>query len=150
MKTISLTQPWASLVACGAKRAETRSFQVSHRGELAIHASKGFPRWAKDISKTPGFSLALTGESLPLGAVIATCRIVDCVRTECLFVVPPTQLIGGWRLHGPGCFAISEQEKMFGDYSPGRWAWLLANIEPLPEPIPTRGALSLWNWEPPA
>lgn len=39
MKTFSLMQPWAMLVALGAKRLETRSWQTHYRGPLAIHAS---------------------------------------------------------------------------------------------------------------
>lgn len=42
MKAITLTQPWASLVACGAKKIETRSWRTHHRGWIAIHAAKGW------------------------------------------------------------------------------------------------------------
>jgi activating signal cointegrator 1 len=48
MKAITLTQPWATLVAIGAKRIETRSWPTNYRGPLAIHAAKGFPKWAKE------------------------------------------------------------------------------------------------------
>lgn len=41
MKGLSLTQPWATLVAIGAKRIETRIWATSYRGPLAIHAAKG-------------------------------------------------------------------------------------------------------------
>lgn len=40
MKAITLWQPWASLIACGAKTIETRSWGTPYRGPLAIHASK--------------------------------------------------------------------------------------------------------------
>ena len=30
----------------------------------------------------------------------------------------------------------TDQERAFGDYGPGRFAWLLADIRALPEPIP--------------
>ena len=43
MKALTLTQPWASLVACGAKTIETRSWRTPYRGPVAIHAAKGFP-----------------------------------------------------------------------------------------------------------
>ena len=39
MKVLSLKEPWASLIAAGVKSIETRSWQTSYRGELAIHAS---------------------------------------------------------------------------------------------------------------
>ena len=45
MKALTLTQPWASLVERQAKRVETRSFYVSYRGPLVIHAAKGYPKW---------------------------------------------------------------------------------------------------------
>ena len=50
MKALSLTQPWASLVVIGAKCYETRSWATNYRGPLAIHASKGFPVWAKQFA----------------------------------------------------------------------------------------------------
>lgn len=40
-KILTLSQPYASLVALGAKRIETRSWRTSYRGPLAIHAAKG-------------------------------------------------------------------------------------------------------------
>src|SRR5580765_8422282 len=40
MKILSLHQPWASLVAIGAKRYETRSWKTDYRGPIAIHAAK--------------------------------------------------------------------------------------------------------------
>lgn len=86
MKTLSLTQPWATLVAIGEKRIETRSWATNYRGPLAIHASKGFPRWAVELALTEPFrsTLATAGvkqlADLPTGAVIATCTLVDCLR----------------------------------------------------------------------
>ena len=34
----------------------------------------------------------------------------------------------------------------WGDFSIGRWLWLLAEVKPLPEPIPTVGHQSFWHW----
>ena len=39
VKVLTLTQPWATLVAIGAKKIETRSWSASYRGPLAIHAA---------------------------------------------------------------------------------------------------------------
>ena len=47
MQAISVCQPWASLIVCGAKRIETRSWSTPHRGPLAIHVSKTFTPTAK-------------------------------------------------------------------------------------------------------
>jgi len=40
MKALSLWQPWASAIALGSKRIETRGWATSYRGPLAIHAAK--------------------------------------------------------------------------------------------------------------
>lgn len=51
MKTISLTQPWASLMALDVKRVETRGkdFTGGYRGPVAIHASKNFPMDCREL-----------------------------------------------------------------------------------------------------
>lgn len=164
MKALTLTQPWATLVAIGAKQIETRSWKTDYRGPLAIHAAKGFPKEARALvlndwkfyralnpveyerHKQSGFSLIPTeaGKAviakLPLGYVIATCTLSDVIHIE----------------NGDGTWpsiedrVLSEQENTFGDYSHGRWAWILKDVKKLPEPIPSRGALSLWEWGPPS
>ena len=73
-------------------------------------------------------------KSLPLGCVIATCRLVGCVRT--------------YELLSKAAYAcdMTEQEQAFGNYDPNRWGWMLADIKPLAEPVPAKGALGLWEW----
>ncbi len=39
VRAITLWQPWASLVALGLKRFETRSWPTNYRGKLLIHAA---------------------------------------------------------------------------------------------------------------
>lgn len=139
MKALTLTQPWASLVAIGAKQIETRSWRTPYRGPLAIHAAKGWTKADVALFFEAPFREPLTAagykfySQLPRGAVIATCRLIDCRPTE--IIVPS--------INGTA-------EVIFGNYELGRWAWLLADIQKLPEPIPARGALSLWDWNPEA
>ena len=40
MKALSLWQPWASLIAAGVKKVETRHWPTAYRGPIAIHAAK--------------------------------------------------------------------------------------------------------------
>ena len=42
-RAISLTQPFASLMAIGAKKVETRAWRTHFRGWVAIHAAKANP-----------------------------------------------------------------------------------------------------------
>jgi hypothetical protein len=160
MKTITLYEPWASLIAVGAKRIETRSWPTNFRGELAIHAAASFPSWVKDMWRTdivfrdamqrmqkPGW-WPPTLECLPRGVIVATCKLVDCCKirppyypSKGLAYVPlvDSQQYRNVYLHTP--------EYLFGDYTPGRYAWILADIKPLPVPIPAKGRQGLWEWE---
>lgn len=136
MKALSLLQPWATLIAIGAKQIETRSWCTPYRGPLAIHASKAFHRDDQELCEFEPFasvlaSAGLKPADLPRGAVIATCRLVACRQI-------PTQL--------PATF--SKQEEAFGNYAPGRWGWVLRDVQPLPEPVPATGSLGLWEWRP--
>lgn len=155
MRAITLTEPWATLVAIGKKGIETRSWWTSYRGPLAIHAAKLMPSWAKALRLHEPFRTALTGSTgrpgeLPLwpGCVVATCDLVACERIGYTkaFVCVDDSYWGIKRVWLPP----DEPELSFGDYTPGRWAWILANVRRLPEPIPATGALGLWRWTPPA
>lgn len=138
MKALSLTQPWATLVANGSKRIETRSWKTSHRGLIAIHASKGFPKAARRLCWNSPFFEALSplgAHQLPLGAIIATAELVACSPTNTVWGV--TDAFSQPR--------EGESEHAFGDYSDGRYMWFLENVRALPESIPCRGAFSLWE-----
>jgi hypothetical protein len=139
MKALTLTQPWATLVAVGAKRIETRSWQTSYRGPVAIHAAKGYPKWAREFASDPlvyynahrcEYTPRSWPTAYPLGFVLATARLVAVTRTGNLT-------------------DISDTEFSFGDYSFGRFAWLLDDIMLLEHPIAAKGALGLWEWKKP-
>lgn len=133
MKALSLTQPWATLIAIGAKRIETRSWSTKHRGLIAIHAAKGFPKEARENCRLSPFVRGLRGfdyTTLPLGQIIATARLIDVRPTK------PYDDDDSFR---------ATDECAFGDYTPGRFAWLLDDVTALPVPIPCKGALGLWE-----
>ena len=146
MKALSLTQPYATLIAIGAKKIETRSWPTSYRGELAIHASKGFPDEARrESGRSPFVEFLLAAgysrpSSLPLGAVVAIARVIGCM---------PTRDILRIRRHSQGV-SMLPHELDFGNYVEGRYGFFLADVRPLREPIPARGALGLWEWQPPS
>lgn len=134
MKALTLTQPWASLVAIGAKKIETRSWSTKYRGPLAIHAAKGFPKEAREVCGLPMFSanLFLGGyngrDDLPLGMVVATCQLMEVQLITHPFDLP------------------ANQEITFGDYTIGRYMWYLADVRRLAVPVPAKGMLGLWEW----
>lgn len=148
MKAISLTQPWAQLVALGEKKIETRSWSTKYRGPLAIHAAKGFPGWAKDTCYQPQFVAALfrhslsPADQLPTGVIVATCRLVHVVQMNEIHVFPACRSY--WHQHHE--WKLDERERAFGWYAVGRFMWLLDEIHMLPEPVPTKGMHRLWEW----
>lgn len=146
MKALTLTQPWASLVAVGAKRIETRSWSTSYRGLLLIHAAKGMPREALEAcyddpiwealheADVVPFTWLYRSElkaAFPLGAIVGVCDLRDCIST--------TRAVGALSA------ARDERERSFGNFDRDRFAWYLRNVQRLPEPIPCRGALGLWT-----
>ncbi len=137
IKVISLIQPWASLAAWGEKKIETRSWKTNYRGPLAIHASKKIDH---EICKQDPFRQVLakhgiTDSHLPTGVILAAGNMVDCVRildNRTIDTKPWTEVQGN--------------EFFFGDYTPGRFAWLLENMQLLENPIPAKGKLNLWEF----
>ena len=144
MKAITLWQPWASAVALGLKTVETRSWRTSYRGPLAIHAGRmpvaevmrarpsdgaaaSRHRWNWDYFRE-AFRLAaeVELEDLPRGVVVAMGLLVDCVPAHSA--------------------AVSRLQLPWGNFAPRRWAFLLEDVRPLPEPIPARGLVGLWDW----
>ncbi len=143
LKALTLTQPWATLVAFEAKRFETRSWLTEYQGPLVIQAAKGFPGWAEDLCNKEPFrsSLEEAGYSrnpevkhnpwcLPLGPIVAVVWLDGVERI--------TQN-----------YPVSMTERAFGNYAPGRYAWSLSKVYRLTTPIAARGSLGLWSWQPP-
>jgi len=155
-KVLTLTQPWATLIAIGAKHIETRSWATSYRGPLAIHAAAGLgpvggeralqrlcqrePFWSalRPILMPPGH-MYFAADVLPRGAIVAVAKLFKCIAIE--------DGLLSYQAPGVDWWIITGQERAFGDYTPGRYAWLLTNVRRLSEPIPARGQLGLWTWE---
>lgn len=117
MKALSIRQPWAWAVMAGRKRIENRVWPMNFRGRLAIHAAKELewvPRWLLPDGGSP----IPPGDLLPLGALLGTVEVVDCVPWETVRSDP---------------------------FAGGPWCWILAKPQPFPEPIPCTGGLRLWT-----
>jgi hypothetical protein len=175
VKALTLHEPWASLVSHGFKTIETRSWQTKYRGPLAIHASKkrfGFNSetaefvrtWSVDVWRAvpkAGADPEMC-DNYPLGCVVATAHLDDVVPTDPeaenglmwsrIWNDDPEEVefwaSQGWWRHGGDPVAHTAQRR-YGDFAPGRWAWLLSDVMSLVKPVPVKGALGLWNFEMP-
>jgi hypothetical protein len=155
MKAITILQPWASLIACGAKKIETRSWATKYRGKIAIHAGKGTENislckqqifwsnlWTYEMAAAYTLQQRINN-FLPLGAVIAIADLTDCLR-----VVGKVSLTIGNQKRIvtvlENDMRVMGNELEFGDYTIGRYAWLLENIQAI-KPVPAKGMQRLWN-----
>lgn len=136
MKALTITQPWATLVILGVKHWETRGWpipvELRRPTRIAIHAAKGWmadDRQYADELHARGL-IPVPAAELPRGVVLGTVRLDGLARTTTAVTFPDA----------------TELELELGDYSPGRYAWLLGDPQPFPEPIPAKGALGLWTW----
>lgn len=126
MKAISLWQPWATAIALGIKRVETRHWQTAYTGPLAIHAAKRLTAGQREFASVE-HTLGRLPEHIPLGAIVATATLMGCRRTEDV------------------AHQLDYVERLYGNYADGRFAWFLTDIVALPEPIPYKGAQRFFN-----
>lgn len=94
IKALTLWQPWATLVAIGAKQIETRSWATAYRGPLAIHAAKHTPKEAADVAFALPVTEALRAHDyhpgrLPSGVVMAVCELTACSKVISRLDRPP-------------------------------------------------------------
>jgi hypothetical protein len=157
MKAISLWQPWASLIAIGAKPFETRHWAPAREliGQtIAIHAAKkidaGAAQFAEEIAygqhghdladkldavneDIPDDLMGGFGQSnYPIGCIVCTARLDAAFQLGDIAddtAVPAARVVRRMTSRVmPDCFTVRYDE--FGDYDAGRWAWLLRDVKP--------------------
>ena len=203
MPALTLWQPWASLIAIGAKSIETRSWPAPAGlvGErIAIHAAANAKPGIDDLpgdceGKTEGgwtygylgdyqacyalggrtaelhqitagrgINLLGGGIQLPLGAVVATARLAACVPMvaeriddEHVLVLDDELWLAesaeqehhqAWASETLQSACRIDDQLPYGDFRPGRWAWILDDVQALADPVPARGRQRIWRWQP--
>lgn len=108
IKALTVSQPYASLIASGEKRVENRTWPTDYRGTLAIHAGTGRQYLTK-----------IELEAYNTGCVIALCTLVDCVRLGMLARYWPT-LHASEYAQGPWCWVLSDIRKIERYYIKGK------------------------------
>jgi ASCH domain. len=147
MRVITIIQPWATLIALGEKKFETRSRQTHIRGELAIHAGKKIDREAcerepiKSILAKHGYTV----DNLPVGAIIATSYLRDC---HSVYMDDIGDAILLAESGDPLCWISKDSNEFhFGHYATNRYAWKLKNVKQLMNPVPAKGQQGFWHYD---
>lgn len=123
MRCLTVRQPWAAAIAHHGKTVENRVWTTTYRGPLAIHAGRAFDRTALPrVAELSGIPAARVEAVAERGAIVAVAELVDV--DYCNGSCSP------WAF--TGCFH-----------------WHLADVRPLPAPVPARGRLGLWTLDPP-
>lgn len=162
MKVLTVRDPWATLLAVGAKEIETRSWFTRYRGEVAIHASKGLsadeslsslvPPISRALDRFLPLKIAARPEKWPRGAIVAVGTLVEIwpitrYRGE---QVVSCQVDGHDHRAGDvvtvGSEPVSDKEEGLGLYCTGRFGWLIADIRRV-VPVPAKGRLGLWTFD---
>ena len=143
IKSLSIHEPYASLIRTGAKTYETRSWPTKYRGLLLICAAKGgmskkvlmkmlgqchvkqglFPLANYKISPSAAYN------RLNFGRAVALVEIVDC------FQVPSPEF-------DP---VVEAKQTWYGDFNPGMYAWKLKMINNTFKPFPVKGQQGLFS-----
>lgn len=130
MKTLSVKNPWAFLIASGNKDVENRNWRTHYRGKIFIHVSqKPDLEYVQKVdfniyqSVDPVARMHLLSPKPQWGKIIGEVEILDCIRDS----------TSKWAQEG--C-----------------WHWILANpvlyerIKIRESPV-VKGKLGLWNLE---
>lgn len=143
MKTISIKQPWASLICTaseddpqlGIKDIENRTWPTKFRGRVLVHASAKKIASPFDLLTNEQYdsisqeNRIIANNSLEYGAIIGSVEIVDCV------------------VNHPSIWA----EKASGHYPFPKqviYNWVLANPVLFAKPITNvKGKLSFWDFD---
>jgi len=120
VKAITLKRPWTWAILHGGKDIENRFWKPSQPlpFQLAIHVGLGFDPLA-DAYIYDQCGRYPDSHSVFRGSIIA-------VVTVHHLIAPARNPVTKWHM-------------------PEQWGWMLKDLAILPEPVPCRGALSLWD-----
>ena len=129
MKVLSLTEPFATLIYEKKKLVETRSLKTNYRGELYIHAS--MTKISKSDLEDKELMSLVENKNMNFGNIICKCNLVDCIYMTKEYVEDMKK--------------NNHQEYICGEYSEGRYAWILDDVEPISS-IKAKGNLNIWQF----
>lgn len=150
---LSFLQPWLWCIELGHKTVENRTWKPPAKmvgKRFALHASAGYDREAEPFVQGVLAALDVVMLNQPVrSAIVGTARLVGALPVK---VTGETRLSAAVEVDGilPGCrlgdLDLGQQFRILASpWTFGPWAWLLADVRRLREPVPCKGALGFWK-----
>ena len=123
MKAVTVWEPYASAIAKGLKKYETRSWKTNYRGPIVIHAS------ARKMNNERVTLAENVGILKPkYSQVVAIADLTDCIQMTRDFILKQ-----------------NATEVSFGNWCVGKYAWKLENIKIINSEDIIKGKQGMWN-----
>lgn len=144
MKALTIWQPWASLVAGGAKPYEFRRWDYRRRGAALVDQRIVIHAGARPVRKAE------------IADLRARCKFGETSLIDDVALAILDRSNDGRNLllaHGLGTAILRKPIKateLYGDsdrIDHEMWAWPLTDWEPFTPPAPARGFQGFWTWQ---
>ena len=123
MKAITIWEPYASSIAYGIKKYETRTWKTNYRGQIVIHAS------ARKMNKESVALAEKVGILYPkYSRVVAIADLTDCIQMTEDFITKQ-----------------NTTEILLGNWHVGNYAWKLENVKIIDSEEIIKGQQGMWN-----
>lgn len=123
MKTLTIKEPWCTLIINGYKQYEFRSWKTKYRGKILLHA--GMTLEKDNASRFKEYNL-----NYSKGLIIGEADLTDCIEVTDEFENTLFK-------ENPLVYAKSKHKR--------KYAWKLENVKKYDKPISIKGKLSLWE-----
>lgn len=139
MRALTVWQPFASLIVNGCKTFETRTWpapQALIGQRIAISAAARFTKEQQEFCDDPEFS-----------SFYDNCGLGVCDGLERGVVLGSVLLHSVDRMDLQSFDRVSPEERAYGNWRHGDYAWRLTEPRVYDKPIPVRGMQGLWRWK---
>lgn len=124
---LTISQPYASMIATGEKWVENRTWPTRYAGQLLIHAGKGTQ-----------FLTKFEQRNYDCGCIVAVARIGACIGLHDVYCYETATALAE--------IGIAVEELLGHIHTHGPWCWILQDVEEC-IPYPCRGAMGLWKFK---
>ncbi len=125
MKTLTIREPWATLIIEGMKEYEFRSWKTNYRGRVLIHAGKGFDKDCATLFQEYDFTYGK-------GEIIGEAELVDCIYIDSEF---------DEKLKAMNSLVYGKKNRI------GKYAWKFEKVKRYEDRYLVKGQLGLWDYE---